>query len=266
MNLDELRKLQNTQYEMLKAVVAICEKNNIYYSLAFGTLLGAVRHQGSIPWDNDVDIFIKREQIEEFYNLMKDHLPSNLFCEMMCAGSLDYCSELRIYKSNTEMYISNYYDKSVNNCIRIDVFILDYAKKHLGLAKLLVPFFYLAKLNSFEKNLLFSIHKKSKLKMAYIKFGDFLNKFISEQSFEKMMYKLSVSSKPTENRLFIVEPNKVLKAAWFDESTKLLYEDQEFLCTKYYDEFLTREYGNYMELPPENKRFTNAMTQYVVRF
>lgn len=66
MTKDELIKLQKTQYEILKDLVYVLDKNNINYYLAYGTLLGAVRHQGSIPWDNDIDIFMTKEEYLKF--------------------------------------------------------------------------------------------------------------------------------------------------------------------------------------------------------
>lgn len=69
MNHIELKALQNTQYKMLKAVDVICKKYDIKYYLIYGTLLGAVRHKASIPWDYDIDIAMPREEFKKFRSI-----------------------------------------------------------------------------------------------------------------------------------------------------------------------------------------------------
>ena len=69
---DKLRKLQLTQLEMLKYVDSFCKANGINYSIAYGTLLGAVRHKGFIPWDDDLDICMPRDDYNKFIELWKD--------------------------------------------------------------------------------------------------------------------------------------------------------------------------------------------------
>ena len=71
-NYDVLRKLQLTQLEILKEVDDFCSKNNIRYSIAYGTILGAVRHGGFIPWDDDLDICMPRADYDKFISLWKD--------------------------------------------------------------------------------------------------------------------------------------------------------------------------------------------------
>ena len=71
----ELRKLQMIELDILKVVASICDTHGLKYYLAEGTLLGAVRHAGFIPWDDDIDVVIPREDYEKFIRLAKTELP-----------------------------------------------------------------------------------------------------------------------------------------------------------------------------------------------
>ena len=77
----KLRRLQLRQFEMLKCLDAICRKNNISYWIDFGTLLGAVRHQDFIPWDDDVDISVLEEDYGRLRDVLKKELPVLCFTE-----------------------------------------------------------------------------------------------------------------------------------------------------------------------------------------
>ena len=78
LSLDEIKTIE---LEILKEIHQICEKENIRYSLCGGTLLGAVRHGGFIPWDDDIDIIMPRKDYEAFIDYCKTHAPNfNLLC------------------------------------------------------------------------------------------------------------------------------------------------------------------------------------------
>ena len=76
---EQLRKLQLTELEMLVEFDRICRKNNIHYILGYGTLLGAVRHNGFIPWDDDVDVFLMRDEYNKFCEACKTDLNTEKF-------------------------------------------------------------------------------------------------------------------------------------------------------------------------------------------
>ena len=79
LNNEQLRLLQLNELAMLIEVDRICRKNNIKYTLAGGTMLGAVRHKGFIPWDDDIDVRFKREEYEKFYEACKKDLDNEHF-------------------------------------------------------------------------------------------------------------------------------------------------------------------------------------------
>src|SRR5690554_1952924 len=76
-----IKELQNIETDMLKEIISICEANNINYFLSYGSVLGAVRHEGPIPWDNDMDIAIPFSELSLFLEKMRENLPEKYYVD-----------------------------------------------------------------------------------------------------------------------------------------------------------------------------------------
>jgi len=117
-----LKKLQNTELEILKEFISICEKNNLEYFLVGGTLLGAVRHKGFIPWDDDIDIGMPRKDYNKFIKICKKELNSRFYLD--CYETNKYCwspfAKLRI--KNSKMVEEASKNSKSNQGIWIDIF------------------------------------------------------------------------------------------------------------------------------------------------
>ena len=79
--MDELRKIQLHELDILNAVVDLCQRHHLRYWLAYGTLLGAVRHKGFIPWDDDMDIYMTVSDLRKFVRIAKKELQDNYFVQ-----------------------------------------------------------------------------------------------------------------------------------------------------------------------------------------
>lgn len=132
-----LELLHSTLLEILSVVDKICRENNITYFLAEGTLLGAVRHRNIIPWDDDVDIEMPREDYERFLELAKNKLPKGYYIQSTENDKKYWLPFAKIRKSNTVFWDKSWQgmkEKEKQN-IYIDIFPLDYAVKSSGNAK-----------------------------------------------------------------------------------------------------------------------------------
>lgn len=238
------REIQNTQYQMLQEVNRICKKNQITYYMAYGTLLGAVRHHATIPWDYDIDIAMKREDHNRFLSVASE-LNTNYELRHICYSSIEFASLSRIIKKSDGTHI--------------DIFILDYAKARNGIEwKIrggIGRFLQIAKLDDKEKSFLYERFAASKGKLRVVKLGDCLRKIVSGERLERWNYYLLVSRKPTGNLVIIEDPSRLLCESWFEQSVLMQYEDMKFLAPIDYEEALRVWYGDYMKIPPEGEKW-----------
>jgi len=129
MNANQLKRLQNIEYEILQEIVRICEKNNLSYFLIGGTLLGAVRHKGFIPWDDDLDIAIPRKDYEKFLKICQTQLNSDYFLHCNKTDPDYWLPFAKVRKKNTLFDEKSITSIETHKGIYNDVFPLDNAKK-----------------------------------------------------------------------------------------------------------------------------------------
>lgn len=268
MTREDLKKLQNTQLNILKDVVRVCNENDIKYFVMYGTLIGTVRHQGTIPWDNDIDIMMTRDEFKKFFNVRYE-LPNNLVVNFLDTNDIDISGEARISNINTLQYGINHQSKKGN--ISIDIFIFDNAKLFPSIIRNLKckcsEFLRFMILDDFERKWLYDLHQSSKLKIAFLKLTEILGKKTSK---EKVLKKIKNTFVTNEDTGYIVCCNDsdhgLLKKSDFSNSVTMKYEDLDVSVPVGYDNILRSYYGDYMQLPPEEKRFTANLDDFVVEY
>ena len=122
-----LRALQLTQLEALKEFDKICRKHNIKYSLGGGTCLGQLRHNGFIPWDDDIDIDMTTENYKKFLKVAEEELDKNRYflrCKSTDKKHLRSCSRLEI--RFTSLTLKRWEQKKIKTGIFIDIFEWNY--------------------------------------------------------------------------------------------------------------------------------------------
>lgn len=124
-----LRKLQLVELEILNEFVRICEAHSLQYYLVGGTLLGAVRHKGFIPWDDDIDVAMPREDYDSFAQIAPQELNSQYFYQSSETDPYYFLTYAKIRKNGTEVYEERFKNAKFHKGIFIDIFPLDFCPK-----------------------------------------------------------------------------------------------------------------------------------------
>ena len=252
----ETKELREVQISILVAVDKFCRENNIRYSLACGTLLGAVRHGGYIPWDDDIDIYMPRADYEKFEQLFPRHYEKRY--EL---GSLkrddSWCLPFgKIYDNRTTVVEKR--SKAKTPGVNIDVFPIDevpddkeefqlYNRKRKSLIlDLRHSQMRFSKLNTFKKNCGVLVYSAKFLFKSPRRIAERCDKYAQIYNGRgcHLLFETSMG-------MTVKEP---FEKELFDDITDITFENQLFLGFKNYDSYLTHTFGDYMKLPPMEKR------------
>lgn len=252
-NYEELRKLQLTQVEILKDIDEFCVANNIPYSIAFGTVLGAVRHGGFIPWDDDVDICMLREDYNRFISLWKDN---DKYLLQNHSTNPDFTQTFtKIRKRNTAFVQTTDVGKDFHKGIFVDIFPFDRVaeggvkRKIQILNSILYALYsrgYTPKNNGTLMRLCSSIILKLKPKSKY------------DAAAQKQLKKLTKYNHNKKLKIYSVSTFGNMKKEYdsdlFENLSRIKYENITVSVFNKYDQFLSYFYGDYMKLPPVSER------------
>lgn len=271
--------IQRESLKILAEFHEICVENNLKYILDYGTLLGAIRHEGFIPWDDDVDVSMPREDYEKFILIIEDKIKNNqtnLFLQIKKTDSEYFLplTKLRLENNNLrEMALTQY---EIVHGPWIDVFVFDnmpleekelqnileeYNRKRKFI-DLITPTMY-------DKNLPNQYWLKTFIKKQVIKLGKNKNRLFFNwidkkyQSLENLILKAinmgDYSSSKMITYVFPIKTEQDLKTHTiyresFNNRRLTKFEDFEFYIPSNYDLILKERYGNYHELPPIEER------------
>lgn len=253
-----LRKLQLTELDILIQIDKICRKNNINYFLIGGTLIGAVRHKGFIPWDDDIDIGMLRSDYEKFIDLCinKKALGKKYFLHCNESDKNYFIPFAKVKKNNT-----TFAERAIDG---IDT--------HKGIYLDIFPYDNVPKQDSFKqkvqaiivRNIQYAIYvkyhvykikdKRRKVFTWFLtllpssllkKLNDSFSKLFEKRNDNKYIVSLAGSSPYYEETL--------LKERLFPLK-EISFEGHNFFAFKENDYYLSQLYGDYMKLPPEEER------------
>lgn len=258
---ENLRQAQLVMLEILKKVDSICKKHNLRYFIDWGTLLGAIRHKGFIPWDDDLDISMPREDYEKFLEIAQDELGNDYFLQTPDTDKYYnfYHVPTKIRDMNSRfLEITESGDEKYNQGIYIDVFPLDRAPDSNIIYKLQdIYSFILERCLILEMSYKeFSIQRKIFYPIVY-----FIVKVLGDKGRAKLERFLRNFGKHSNGdwRVGIeVSFRKRYKDEWIFPLREIEFEGVNVMAPNNPDAILKKYYNNYMELPKEEDRFSHS--------
>ena len=265
----QLRRLQLTQLELLKELDQICRKHQINYSLGYGTLLGAVRHEGFIPWDDDSDVVMLRKDYQKFKKVCMKHADElGFFFQDYQTDPYYLWGYGKIRKKGTTYIREGQEQQKFQNGICVDIFPLDDIPKfvpmqvvHDGICMIL---------RKIEWAKIGKTTEKNKVKRMVYRALSIVPKNTVFRIRNQIIRKMGKSSKQVRCLMFPA-PGKHTKGnhnpmnkrygfqkEWLTELEDREFEGYSFRATKDYDSCLKLLYGDYMKLPPKEKQRGNA--------
>ncbi len=262
----DLTKVHEINLKILKEIDRICRKYKIKYMLDGGTLLGAVRHKGFIPWDDDADIAFTRNNYEAFLKVVRRELPDTmelLMPEDFQGGRAFFDFTARVIYKNSRRHEDSpevqYYEGKLNH-LWVDLFIIDelpQSKAAAGFTRLLHKSIYLLAMGhryhlDFSKYSLF--HKLA------VGGGSAVGRLVPMKLIFKMQHAAALKDKHGHSSLRYYsnyQPDYLyvtIQKEWCEEITDIEFEGETLMASKYAHEVLTWVYGDYMKLPPEAER------------
>ena len=254
MNNEELNKLKAIEIDMLIELIRICQKYKLRYFVIGGTCLGAVRHKGFIPWDDDIDIGMPRKDYNRFLEIAQNELPSHLFLQNYKTEKDSILNFTKIRNSNTTFVEKPVAHLDINHGAYIDIFPLDgvpenkFVKKFndlcLACLNLKLTRYYLGNTKDIKfrsrviKYIMKTLYKPYKL---HEKMDSIVEKYDYDQ------YDL------VKNYFGMWGEKEIVPREYFGIGCNLTFENISVTAPIDYDKYLTNVYGDYMT-PPKKER------------
>lgn len=253
---DILRKLQKVELDILKQIHEFCMMHDIKYSLYAGTALGAVRHKGFIPWDDDVDIVMTRDAYTKFMKQWNQTPINGYFMENTETDGECPINHTKIRKEGTVLLSSGEDENQGHHGIWVDIFVFDKVKEGFWGEKVI---YY----NGIKRVLMTRGNRRNS--------SDSLSKKILKRTLSLIPKKIQRKQLQKANKniqkynylkddFVWVDPSAVqyIKVQFPKELTEqyseISFENEKFMIFKDYTTLLRIEYGDYMKLPPEAER------------
>lgn len=256
--IESIQELRQIQMGILDEVHQFCEQHGLYYFLSSGTLIGAVRHKGYIPWDDDIDIYMPRKDYERFLQTYHDASGRYKAIDPQREAHYYYTfakvvdMRTRMVEKETEGYEIGVY---------MDIFPVDYVTEDLQERERIFK----------QKKLLYKIRrcKISNSNPLQSRLAYFVYKHwpLSVKQIERRIRNLIVSTEPTNTVCNMTEAGPSIKGCFPAEdiasSVDIEFEGKLYKTMIGYKDYLKRTYGDYMTLPPVEQRVTHKFEAYI---
>lgn len=249
--IDELRELQ---MQILDYVDGFCRKYDIKYTISGGTLLGAVRHGGFIPWDDDMDIQMLRDEYDKFTKIWNGHKAEHPFelISIESGNSIGYVIG-KVHNPKTVTYVRG----MERTGVFIDVFPVDIVVDDKDFIRRRRRIRSLKR----KENAAFVLSSK---KTSHVNFAHTLKYWLLTLGKPRVFFaskintiakeKNSSDGKMVFEMVAGVKCKHPMPKVVFDEFSDIKFEDRKYMAVKDFDTYLTATFGDYMTLPPVEKR------------
>ncbi|MCI8515617.1 MAG: LicD family protein [Hungatella sp.] len=254
----KLKKIWKTELQILQEIIRVCNKYHLRLTMWAGSMLGGVRHQGFIPWDDDLDVALLREDYEKLVEVADKEFKKPLFFQTALTDSKFFFGYARLRNSETTGMITWNQSSDYNNGIYVDIYVLDgYDDKKANLRRQLQKRDFISQfLNTYYADDTYQSRKPAMVtklfqSIAHVHPYEYWNKRYTN---------IITEYNDTATRVSLMtHEEKDIKKYWcsksdFNEIIKLPFENMEVPILKNYDKILRNFYGNYMEFPPVELR------------
>ncbi len=259
---EELKNVQEIQKELIGEVVRICKKCGIHFNMVGGTMLGAIRHKGYIPWDDDADIGFLRTEYEKFRKVCKTELNHDKYYMQDLRDTKGYrWGYGKLRRKGTEFIREGQEFMPYEQGIFIDLMPFDNVpdqwllrKIHFGQCFIYRKFFWSEVGSRIEKSIWIRAVYKVMRRVSMERLIKSYQRFIDAGQKRKTQL-VRILTFPTPKGAYGYERK------WYTRLSKYQYENMELPGARDYDGYLHAKYGNYRELPPIEKRKTHPISK-----
>lgn len=246
-----MQEIHHAELDILKKCKALCETHKIPYYLCYGSLLGAVRHNGFIPWDDDIDIMIPSNYISIFKKHFQQTYSEPLFYSDIDTEKVCLEPWPKIRNSATTSMPVLFKKIPANWGICIDIFPLYPISSNPLLQKAKKAAFHAQEVLLRASTAVYD--PRSSKKLQYVARLPYVMRKSLTMLLARFLYAGSENSKYVFDGFMVLKRNDIMA-----RSVQLPFENAQFPVPCEYHSYLTEAYGNYMQLPPEEERIGHA--------
>lgn len=253
----DINELRSVQLGIMDSIHDFCLKNGIRYSLGGGTLIGAFRHRGYIPWDDDIDIYMLREDYERFISIYNDNDRKYKLLKPGDTSRYIY-TFAKVIDTRTIMTEDEVEGYEIG--VYVDVFPLDFVTDNMRMRKIVFG----------AKKLLYKIRRckiqKNNPLKSYTAYLCYRYLPLSLSAIDWIISKYIHRRKPSGTICEMTDTNRPLKGCYsidcMASTIDVTFEDRTYKAMAGYDEYLSNTYGNYMKLPPKEQQTQHKFKAY----
>ena len=263
-----MQRLRETELDILKEVVRVCDLIGVRYYLMYGTLLGAVRHKGFIPWDDDIDIGMLRSDYEKFIANGQPLIDKRYFIQTHHSDPEYPMNFAKVRNFETTFIETSMKNFNINHGVYIDVFPIDYypdikpTKLHFEFTKRVCRQ-RIRKDFTLPEEVSKALTKPYSGVLMAVSSVLIPKRRAAVERLERLYRSVKESPLSISNSGAWSNSREILPYSWYGEGTPVEFEGMKLNAPAEYDKWLTKMYGDYMQLPPVEKRKAHHFNEAV---